>query len=690
MRKSLILMAFTLCLLPAKAQMTKQNCMRLDAVAQRQARATSDKLQAVTIKCHNAKEVAATIKEAGYHARALKDNLVTAVVPAKYLKSTLDKDERITKVYGSRKVYPFLDKAREEIGVSKIRNNTNNEFETPYTGKGILIAMIDGGFKYDHKAFQDANGNSRIKMIWNNLGFMGGEESEPTDQIPSGDDGYYDFGGHGTQTTNIAAGSVISENNYSGMAPEADIIMINLNREIPIVMEELSFINEYATKKGQPFVVNMSFGSLFGSHDGLEPYDDFINEMATEAPGRALVFAAGNFGNANVHISHTFQKDGEKVALAVMNDGPTIEVWGKATDGKEHFSVQAYKGLPQGNLTELSVDSDENCTTEICSYNNKQHFCFQSDEGDDDYIILVITGKAGYSFDAWCDQFNDFYSGYFSQLDMTSLKGDNICSIGSIGQCAANAFCVGNYVTRNNFSSMSGRDITVTNKEVGDLSESSSVGPTMNSEIRKPDIAAPGTAIITAGISDEESALLDDYIVTSVMNNGEVNYYTAGSGTSLAAPIVSGSMALWLQANPNLTCKQLHEIVETTARKDEFTGSEEWNPQWGYGKFDAYEGLKKALQLADETGIPNIYGGEKPVSLKKHSDMWQILFNNAEPNADITVCDQQGRVCLSSHFTQLQRGQEVTLPLHDLPAGIYVISINTSNSKLVRKLVVSK
>ncbi len=690
MFRSLILVAFTLCLLPAKAQTTKQSSMRLDAIAQRQARATDNKLQAVTITCQNAKEVAATIKEAGYHARVLKDNMLTAVVPAKYLKSVLDKDERITKVYGSRDVYPFMDIAREEIGVSKIHNNSNNEFETPYTGKGILIAMIDGGFKYDHIAFQDADGNSRVKMIWNNKVYIGGEESEPTDQIPEGDDGMDDYGGHGTQTTNIAAGSVISENNYHGVAPEADLIMITMNRSLPIVMEELAFINDYAKQKGQPFVVNMSFGGILGSHDGLEPYDDFINEMATETPARALVFAAGNFGEDEIHISHTFQQDGEKVAVAIRNYHPTIDVWGRATDGQEHFNVQAYKGSPNGNLTELSVASDERFTTEICSYNNKQRFCFISDTSDDDYTVLVITGKAGYTIDAWCDQFNEFHSGYFSQLDMTSLEGDSFSSLGSIGHCAANAFCVGNYITRSNFTNIQGEDESVTEQNVGELSATSSVGPTLNSEIRKPDIAAPGTAIISAGISNETNALYDDYIITKVMNKGEFNYYTAGTGTSLAAPIVSGSMALWLQANPNLTCQQLHEIVETTARKDEFTGNEEWNPRWGYGKFDAYEGLKKALQMADETGIPNIYGGEKPISLRKQSNMWQVLFNNSEPKADITVCDQQGRVCMTSHFTQLQRGQEVTLPLHDLPSGIYVISINTTNSQLVRKLIVTK
>ncbi len=684
-------MVFTLCLLPAKAQTSQESHLRLDAVAQRQAKATDKKLQAITITCQNANEVAAAIKEAGYHARPLNDNMLAAMVPPRYLKSVLNNDERIMKVYGSRRVYPFMDKVREEVGVSKIQANTDNEFETPYTGKGVLIAMIDGGFKYDHIAFQDAEGNSRVKMIWNNKAYIGGEESDPTDQIPAGDDGMDDYGGHATETTSIAAGSVIGENNYHGIAPEADLIMITMNRELPIVMEELAFINDYATKKGQPYVVNMSFGATIGSHDGLEPYDDYVNELAAEAPGRALVYAAGNFGDYKIHVSHTFQEDGEKVAIAIPNEESTVDLWGRATDGKEHFSVQAYEGSPDGNLTELSIADDDRFTTELCSYNNKQRLCFQTDDFDSDvYTVLVITGEAGLTIDAWCDQFNEFYSGYFSQLDMTSLQGDSYCSLGSIGHLAANTFCVGNYVTRNEFTSIQGYDVKVTNQAVGELSTSSSVGPAINNDIRKPDLAAPGTAIISAGISSERMEQIDDYVIASVMNKGEKNYYVAGTGTSLSAPVVSGSMALWLQANPNLTCQQLHEIVETTSRKDEFTGDEEWNPRWGYGKLDAYEGLKMALQMAEETGIPNVFGSEKPVSLRKQSGMWRILFNNAEPKADITVYDQQGLTCLSSHFTQLQRGQEISLPFHNLPAGVYVVSINTSNSQFVRKLVVSK
>ena len=156
----------------------------------------------------------------------------------------------------------------------------------------------------------------------------------------------------------------------------------------------------------------------------------------------------------------------------------------------------------------------------------------------------------------------------------------------------------------------------------------------------------------------------------------------------MAAPVVSGTMALWLQANPNLSCEQLHDIVATTSRKDEFTGSDEWNSRWGYGKIDAYEGLKMALQLANATGIPSVYGSEQPISMKKEGGLWRVLFNNAEAQAIVMVYDQQGRVCQSQFLNNLMRGQEVLLNMQQLPKGIYTVNINTAKSHIARKLVI--
>ena len=57
--------------------------------------------------------------------------------------------------------------------------------------------------------------------------------------------------------------------------------------------------------------------------------------------------------------------------------------------------------------------------------------------------------------------------------------------------------------------------------------------------------------------------------------------YGASSGTSQAAPTVSGIIACWLQAKPDMTLDDVKTLLSLTSRTDEFTSSEP--VKWGYG-----------------------------------------------------------------------------------------------------------
>ena len=77
----------------------------------------------------------------------------------------------------------------------------------------------------------------------------------------------------------------------------------------------------------------------------------------------------------------------------------------------------------------------------------------------------------------------------------------------------------------------------------------------------------------------------------------------------MAAPAVAGIVALWMQANPQLTVKEIREIIKTTSINDEWTTDIGKIPshnklQAGYGKIDCLAGLKKILGIS--TGIETV------------------------------------------------------------------------------------
>ncbi|GAB9476999.1 hypothetical protein Gpo141_00014057, partial [Globisporangium polare] len=115
----------------------------------------------------------------------------------------------------------------------------------------------------------------------------------------------------------------------------------------------------------------------------------------------------------------------------------------------------------------------------------------------------------------------------------------------------------------------------------------SSRGPTVNGR-RKPDIMAPG------------------YMIRSAWNETDTGYNTI-SGTSMATPHVTGSIALLLSANPDMAKDEIEVALYTTTVQTNLVASNYVcggtsdkvfpNNQYGHGRiniFDAYQGFRPA------------------------------------------------------------------------------------------------
>ncbi len=210
----------------------------------------------------------------------------------------------------------------------------------------------------------------------------------------------------------------------------------------------------------------------------------------------------------------------------------------------------------------------------------------------------------------------------------------------------------------------------------------------------KPEISAPGTNIIQA-----EGCVTSGSCNNFLGGDASGNTYTSrGSGTSYAAPAVSGILALMMEANENLTTAELKEIIKFTAeRKGEATQPDVdpfWNRDFGWGIVDAYEATKLAIHLKEQN-----LDGQIDVFTQVHLNQPTLTNNTSEVDSGMFVLEgfawnQMGSVnsveyridggeWMSASFNEtettlgpLERFQwTIGLDLDNLPSGEVLIEV---------------
>ena len=237
-------------------------------------------------------------------------DFVTARVPVKQLNALADIDN-VTQIKVARLMRPTTDEARRQTNVNDVLIPSPDAIAAGVTsqfdGTGVVLGVIDIGIDFQHIAFKDKDGNSRIKRAYVYYDDSGTEYTEITDSEPTTDNPFLD---HGTHTSSTAGGSSVivgddqsvtvtddhARATYGGMAPGTDLYLAGISDLSDTgLINALKNIVEYADEENKPLVVSNSWGNAWGPRDGTDETADYISQHFGDShPNRIILFASGN------------------------------------------------------------------------------------------------------------------------------------------------------------------------------------------------------------------------------------------------------------------------------------------------------------------------------------------------------------------------------------------------------------
>jgi len=599
-----------------------------------------------------------------------------------------------------------MDKARVATNVDKVQSGT--ALPAPFKGKNVVIGIIDSGIEFGHINFYDSLGTTyRIKKVWDQnvagthpTGYTYGTEYKTQSAILAAQfDNKTET--HATHVTGIAAGADKSNGNiYYGVAPEADIVFVsyNLNDQSSdnvSIADGIKYIYDYATSVNEPCVVNMSLGTQMGPHDGTSAFDQVCD--ALEGKGRLLVGAAGNEGMDSLHLSQTFTSTNTTLKsffnyyVNTKLDGAT-DIWGDAgknftirvvvynkTTGNEVYTTptltaattnsQSYTlTSANGAVGSIQIFTERNATN---TKPNAFVYTSMTSITSGNYIGVIITAQDG-TIHAWADDVNAYFSGK-NITGWTSGNSNN--SVSEVGGTGKKIITVGAYTTKNTFTNTS--NATYHSSEVvNQIADFSSKGPTLDGRT-KPDITAPGSLLISSYSSAIiTSTSYKNYIVKMTTVNGKSYYYGQLSGTSMATPMVTGILATWLGVKNDLSPDDVRAILQSTSITDSYTGTipSGGSNIWGYGKIDAWSGIKSLLkttqlQLIQENS-DNVLIYPNPTN-----GVLSFLFAHNDANVKLLVFTMSGQLVFQQQVGDVKLAQEVVVNLPNLISGVYLVTV---------------
>ena len=536
--------------------------------------------------------------------------------------------------------------------------------------------------------------------------------------------------------------NVTVPNLYYGGATESEIIAScgDLRDQfIAFGVDDIINYSKLSGPKRKPCVINLSLGSNVGAHDSTSIMNRFLALCGKEA---IICVAAGNEADQPIALTAKFDKADSTVQTFIrpMMEGE-YKTPGKTYYNLRNGQICAYSNnadefelqivvtnAARDNKVAVRIPVATNTNGQPVTYSSGGDYAItgavvnstfakafngyisaasikdpetgryyvlaqfltsdnQTTNKDGNYKLglIIKSKKAGQRVDVYGDaQFV-----YFDDYDQKDwVKGSRNGSISDMA-CAANVISVGSYNVRNHWPSLDGYVYGYNKKgqnddfPAGEISRFSSYG-TLADGRNLPDICAPGASVVssvnTYCVTNPSMGYTNAALQAKFEQGGKTYFWHQSLGTSMATPVVAGAIALWLEANPNLTYKDVVRIIKETAVKDNYVTSTGDPVQWGAGKFDAYAGLKQVLLEKNASGIQGVKTEQKelPILNMTGSRSFTVFLANAK-QLNVRAYNLSGQL-VQSHVA---KGNETNIDASSWEKGVYLIQVNGSPAQRI-------
>ncbi len=548
----------------------------------------------------------AVLRGMGVEVQSEIDQLRTARVPLSALSSLVRVPgiEHLTLGY---RLQPSLN-----VSVPETRADVKRAQAPPlwgWYGKNVIVGFVDSGFDYQHDDFRNPDGSTRFLSIWDQnaigvppSGYTYGNECTAA-QINAGTCPETDADGHGSHVAGIAAGDGSATGNfepqyiYTGMADGAQLIGVATDFTFQGVVDGVNYVFQRAALLGKPAVVNLSLGTGLGPHDGTTDFELALNALT--GPGKIICASAGNGQLENMHASQNVQSSVGTFSFTVPsytansgggNDYISVDMWHAAANA---YSVKVKRPSSSSLVGPVAKGASQSFSTVdgqiIIDYTNTND---PNGNGMSEiYVeindVLGTPPRAG----SWQIQLTPagvpgtpiVHSWMDAVLGPTGLISTFTANVDTTVLVTAPAtadslIAVAAYTSKREWASIDGQIYFFSGAvQPYQICPFSARGPRRDS-VQKPDITAPGSAIVSVLSADSNPPWPTSLIVPD-------GVHLALQGTSMASPHVAGAVAMLLQKYPTLSPAGAKALLLGAARSDLTTGSVP-NPRWGAGRLN--------------------------------------------------------------------------------------------------------